>query len=240
MINLKNLIYLLPSMFKEKDTYKNSEGKGILERFLEVCGEYFNNEITPVIDDFLDIIDLDKTSEVYLNYVWEFLGKIPYSYGCIINGGKIESNLGDILKEENLPKADVRRILKYAISLYKIRGTLDFYNILFRFYGFPGKDEDPVILDDHTAQGDNEPTKLYSYYDDEMYYDSSITYDELIYCEGCSKVDLIIKSSDSWVLLNDDDPIKMGITNRIYLLLNRFRPLNVIPFDKTNVTFKYI
>ena len=53
MINLKNLIDFLPFEFKEQDTYK-VDGKGILERFLEICGNYFQEDITKDIDMFLD------------------------------------------------------------------------------------------------------------------------------------------------------------------------------------------
>ena len=36
---LKNWISFLPPKFKESDTYK-VEGKGILERFLDICSNY--------------------------------------------------------------------------------------------------------------------------------------------------------------------------------------------------------
>lgn len=206
---------------------------GILERFLEVCGNYFADDITPVIDNFLDIIDVDKASDIYLNYIWEFLGSIPYSYGAIIKGDTIESNVTSPLSKENIPKADVRRVLKYAISLYKIRGTLDFYNILLRMYGFVS-----VETDDHTSQGGNTPSSSSLYYDNEVYYDNQNTYDSVIDCQGCSEVNLTITTKDTWVDLPADNEDRLKIENRIFLLLNRFRPLNVIPFDKTNVTFK--
>lgn len=61
MTNLKNLIDFLPFEFKEQDTYK-VDGKGILERFLEICGNYFQEDITKDIDNILDIIDIDKLS----------------------------------------------------------------------------------------------------------------------------------------------------------------------------------
>ena len=59
MINLKNLIDFLPFEYKAQDTYKVN-GKGILERFLEICGEHFEDYITKDIENILDIIDIDK------------------------------------------------------------------------------------------------------------------------------------------------------------------------------------
>lgn len=48
MINLKNLIDFLPFEYKAQDTYKVN-GKGILERFLEICGEHFEDYITRIL-----------------------------------------------------------------------------------------------------------------------------------------------------------------------------------------------
>ena len=44
MIDLKKLIDFLPFEYKDQDTYK-VDGKGILERFLEICGSYFQDNI---------------------------------------------------------------------------------------------------------------------------------------------------------------------------------------------------
>lgn len=141
---------LLPRYFKDKDTYKDQNNKGILERFMEVCSEYLDTDIMadtevddpvlltnqPGLDNIIKLIDPDVTPELFLNYLWEFLGEIPYGYGLLING--TEYNPKDYsawLSKKPFPVADSRRLLKYAISLYKIRGTEKFYNILGKFYG---------------------------------------------------------------------------------------------------------
>ena len=133
--NFKDYVFrnLFPYYYRENDTYKDSSGKGILERFIEVCSEYFDKEIMPDIDNLMDIIDVDKTSNEFLNYIWQYFDYIPYAYGAIVNGNYSSTSiLNDI---NQFPRADSRRILKYAISLFKIRGTADFYRILGRFYG---------------------------------------------------------------------------------------------------------
>lgn len=80
MINLKNLIDFLPFEYKDQDTYKVN-GKGILERFLEICGEHFEDYITKDIENILDIIDIDKTPDMYLNFLGNFLEKCPLLMG---------------------------------------------------------------------------------------------------------------------------------------------------------------
>ena len=101
MINLKNLIDFLPFEFKEQDTYK-VDGKGILERFLEICGNYFQEDITKDIDNILDIIDIDKTQQRYLNYLWEFLGALPFA------------RTGEHKGVPNLSDEQIRTILKFV------------------------------------------------------------------------------------------------------------------------------
>ena len=135
---------LFPYYYQENDTYHDSQGKGILQRFTEVCSEYFDTDILedhgtqPGLDNIVNLIDVDLTPDLFLNYLWEFLGEIPYAYGLIIQGKVYDKdNLRDwIFNNTDFPQADPRKLLKYAISLYKIRGTDKFYTVLGRFYGF--------------------------------------------------------------------------------------------------------
>lgn len=82
MINLKNLIDFLPFEYKAQDTYKVN-GKGILERFLEICGEHFEDYITKDIENILDIIDIDKAPDMYLNILGNSSEKCPLLMGTL-------------------------------------------------------------------------------------------------------------------------------------------------------------
>lgn len=134
---------LLPFYYQEKDTYPDALGKGILQRFMEVCSGYFDTEILgdrgtqPGLDNILNLIDPEITPELFLNYIWEFLGEIPYAYGLIIQGKAYNKDdlRGWLFENKDFPGADPRNLLRYAISLYKIRGTDQFYKILSTFYG---------------------------------------------------------------------------------------------------------
>lgn len=159
---------LFPFWFREKDSYKDSEGRGILQRLVDVCAEYFDTHIMedesnqPGLDNIIDLIDYDTTPELFLNYLWEFLGEIPYAYGLIIQNKPYDKDdLRDWLKQYSFPKTNPRELLKYAVSLYKIRGTIEFYEILGRFYGMnlamietenggtPGTIDDTIPTYDH-------------------------------------------------------------------------------------------
>lgn len=142
--------YLFPYYYRVNDTYRDPNGKGILQRFIETCSEYFDTEIIadatqktpgdeyqPGLDNIVNLIDVEKTPELFLNYLWEFLGEIPYAYGLIVQG-KVYDKLdleGWLFNNPYFPQADPRLLLKYAISLYKIRGTEAFYRILGKYYG---------------------------------------------------------------------------------------------------------
>jgi hypothetical protein len=153
--NFKEFIYdhLLPGYVKTYDTYRDENGKGIMERFIDICSEYFNKPIED-IDGYLDILDVDKTPDIYLNQFWSFFGYIPYAYGVLYTGESYnpEQISGWMNNPEVFPRANTRKILKYAISLYKIRCTDDFYNILGRYYGvkfnvqnmYSGTAENPI------------------------------------------------------------------------------------------------
>lgn len=139
--------HLFPRYYKDQDTYKltDPEGKnrGILERFVTLCSEYFDkikdgwDPSLPGLRNIWDILDIDKTPDVFLNYFWETFGFLPYAYGVIVEGEEYSKENVDrwLNTASGFPKADTRNMLKYAISLYKIRCTPTFYEILGRFYG---------------------------------------------------------------------------------------------------------
>ena len=81
MLNLRKLIDLLPYYYKGADTYKNKDGKGIFERYLEIFGNYFEDHIVEDTSTITDIIDIENCDEIYLNHLWEFLGQMPFAQG---------------------------------------------------------------------------------------------------------------------------------------------------------------
>ena len=238
-MKLYNIFNWLPFFYKSNDTYKDGQDKGILERFLEVCGTYFQDNITPDIDNILQIIDLDKANPLFLNYIWDFLGNIPYAYGVIQNPSTWDLYSDTSLNRDtwlsssqDIPRARYRDILKYAISLYKIRGTLRFYDLLLGFYGMSCSITDPsgdMVNPNGTGL---KPITTFPLFDTNILFDVDRSiYDEMLDCLGCSEVYLTIDVSR---LPESPTNIDKG---RILLLLNRFRPLNVIPFSINNVTF---
>lgn len=65
---------LFDHYYKSNDTYQDSEGKGIFERFIDVCSGYFDTEVMPDIDNFMECLDVDKMPtyipELSLGILW--------------------------------------------------------------------------------------------------------------------------------------------------------------------------
>ena len=95
-MNLRNLINQLPFYFKEADTYKNSNGEGLLERYLQIFGKYLEDDLKPSIESMREYISVDVFSEndnsngyteivqslrgiFTSDYFWDFLGQMPYA-----------------------------------------------------------------------------------------------------------------------------------------------------------------
>lgn len=204
MINLKNLIDFLPFEFKEQDTYK-VDGKGILERFLEICGNYFQEDITKDIDNILDIIDIDKTQQRYLNYLWEFLGALPFA--------RTREHKG----VPNLSDEQIRTILKYSISLLKIRGSRKFFEILFNMYGLT------CTITDPTDGAMDKWEKVDPLYDTDYSQYDKYNYDKIYGCAQCIEVDISISGHG----FTSPTPEFKAFKQSIDKLFDRFLPYNV-------------
>ena len=163
MLNLRKLIDLLPYYYKGADTYKNKDGKGIFERYLEIFGNYFEDSIVEDTSTITDIIDIENCDEIYLNHLWEFLGQMPFAQGPQVDMEKWKVYFkGFNLKDKsnwkeactihtnsstdfNQDSDTIRALIKYSISLFKIRGTKQFFEILFRIYGLSCEIREPIL-----------------------------------------------------------------------------------------------
>ena len=245
MMNFLHLIDWLPAYFKSQDSYKDSQGKGILERYLEVCGEYFQNTNYTEINNLLDhALNPDTNHPIFINYMWEFLGCMPYAYGALNDGTLWEKYKDPTITREQWesisndikPRAHFRDLLKYTLTLYKMRGTAIFYEILGRFYDLQITVSDPGG-DYHNPNGNLSGYSIVPNYDKsdihqsgyDYYYDSTtssgdtVVYDELLSCQVCVPVTMYIGVDED---LRNDYPFQ----KRVCDLLNRFRPIHVGEF----------
>jgi len=104
----------LPDYFKLQDSYKDANGRGLLERYLENFGLELDEELYNYLQDFMNIIDPEITQD-------KFLPLIAYTLGDPLN----------VNGDKNL----YRKILRYAVSIYKIKGTIPSYKLFFNLLG---------------------------------------------------------------------------------------------------------
>lgn len=238
---------LFPAYYKDYDTYKDKNGKGILERFIEVCSNYLDTDIIPDIDNFMDILDVDVTPDIFLNYFWEYFDYIPYAYGVLVKGVPFtKENVASWLNTpDGFPKADTRSILKYAVSLYKIRCTQDFYTILGRFYGVRFELEEILFDDGYSNKPSNNPGINYrfigaifedvvsTYSGENKYYGDWKGLYPYGDCTSCTtiKANIYIPKGMYDAIQDNIDNVKNAFVN----LLNKYIPVNVKPFTKDTI-----
>lgn len=112
----------LPAYFTNNDSYQDANGEGLLKRYLRNYGMELDEEFKPYIDNFLDLFDAAICETTLLPHLSFILG-LPISL--------------------DNTEATYRKVLKYAIRLYKIKGTAGSYKMLFNFIGL-----DITILED--------------------------------------------------------------------------------------------
>lgn len=125
---------------------------------------------------------------------------MPFAYGNTIdaqkwaeyfNGFYSDSKLQELSKLWIIPKegpltltsTQVRNILKYSISLFKIRGTSEFFEIMMRLYGLTCVVTDPAKADSYDGWVKGNP-----HFDQYYQYDDKYTYDNTFDCSQCIPV----------------------------------------------------
>lgn len=209
---------------RENDTYKNKDGEGILERFMQVCGEYLDDELTPDIDTLLDNLNPLTTDEYFINLIWEYYGFIPYAYGVMQDSKYYDKyELTQTLNRKDL-KVDYRNLLKYAISLYKIRCTPLFYEVLGKFYGLE------IDITEPTGDKINKSTV----YDRQAYYNQESQYNQDIDCLECLELTVKVKILNENILSPKElENIKEGTV----FILNKYLPLHIEELTTSSIIF---
>lgn len=237
MIDLQNLIDFFPYYFKENDSYK-VDGKGLLERFLNICGDYFQQYPLADIDSFLENLDVNKTNIIFVNNFWKFFGELPFAQGPIIDPEIFTKTFTGFNFDEAIEAAtlsneaytgnstvDYRSLIKYSVSLFKIRGTQQFFDIMFRLYGMNVAIEIPSGEDpfqrDHISKFDVEGID----------YDKA-TFDNYYRCQNCSEVTFNITLPSKLVADLRKQSIILHYINQISSFINRFVPFYINPIIK--------
>lgn len=187
--------------YRENDSYKDNAGRGILERLMTVCGVELQQELVPKLEGLIDQLDPETAADEYLSEIAYKLGRPP-------------DILGDI---------DAYRImLTQIISIYKVKGTIKSYELLFALLGMS------VEVQEHFP-----PENLY---DNELTYDGD-GFDEYLYdetpCEvGCIEYTLIYDNLPGYTIA----PLEPEIKARLISMIEEF----IQPIDCKLRSLRYI
>lgn len=99
----------LPNYFKEKDSYKDGNNEGLLERYLEIFCTEIDNELSPYLDEVLSITDAEQLSTL----------KSPTSDDLIQHLSSLFGNPPDIGSEIQYIK-----LIRYIKYILQTKGTL--------------------------------------------------------------------------------------------------------------------
>lgn len=179
------IINLFPRYFHQNDSYKNYEGKGFFVRYLESFGEEFDEEIYPFVANFMDLFDTIKTPDRLLGHLSFILGIPP----------TVDNNF-----------TVYRRVLAFAVQLYKIKGTAKSYELLFDLLGLKIKIQEEV------------PANAVVY-DAGFIYDDSKVYD--FDCATCSYYSILYYDPN-----NPLQPVSQTILDKFSLVICFLEPIN--------------
>jgi len=147
----------LPLYFKENDTYKDGNDEGLLERYLEIFCTEIDNEVSPFIDELLDITDAEALSGLTRDNPMEFLNVLS----------DVFTNPPDIGTEVQYVK-----LIRHIIWILKTRGTRRSLELFLALFGY--------AIDTLTEAAaspniyDLTPTALL--YDDDKVYDAGFAF----------------------------------------------------------------
>ena len=176
---------LLPDEVLNRDSYKNTENKGLLERYLNNFGEELDQNLEPYLTNFLDLLDPRICDPKYLTPLSFILGLPP----------SIDKNI-----------STYRKILSYAIQIYKLKGTKKSYQLLFNLIGISIEIVEEI------------PRKA-ARYDDNILYDETTNYDDE--CDACSYYSILYYDP-----AHPLDPVPQDILDLFSSIICFLQPIN--------------
>lgn len=96
----------LPNYIIDNDSYKDINGKGFVERYLEIFGAELDDEYLPELEGIINQKNPQLTNADFLDYIAGQLGDLP-----------------NISKDT----AHYRNILSFIVSIWAIKGTIKSY-----------------------------------------------------------------------------------------------------------------
>lgn len=184
-----------PNAIQETDSYIDGFGEGLLRRYLRAYGVELDEEFMPYITTFVDIIDIESCPDKYLPL--------------------LATLLGNPATPDTTP-AIYRKVLAYAIQIYKVKGTAESFQLMGNLLGLS------LTIVEATPRRrityDNKPSMVS--YDQGHIYDSTDDY--------CSAYWLGYSSTDDTTSPFTQNAISQVTLDKIQRVLCFLQPINAI------------
>lgn len=190
---------LFPNFHKENDTNKDINDRGLLERYLDVPSEELEDNFKPMAENYLEIVDMQACDPKFLNHIAYALGNPP-----------------DVVNNETL----YRRLLQEIVTVFKIKGTIPSYQILFNLLGYS------ITITEYPCDKVLYDDGVHTYDDGVSFYDK--------YCCTCSEYSIAFSN-----YLNDCSdpttfsPLSQTILDNLYKIIFYIEPINAKLRDLT-------
>jgi len=157
----------LPQFFKENDSYKDGNGEGLLERYMEIFCAEIDNEVSPYVDELLDITDAEALSSLTRDNPTELLRHIAELFGNPPDIGTTATYAGG-----PDPEPEYIVLIRYIRHILQTKGTTRSLMYFLAIYGY---EVDSLTESSVTASHyDETPTVLE--YDSASEYDFGFTF----------------------------------------------------------------
>lgn len=157
----------LPQYFKEHDSYKDGNGEGLLERYLEIfCGE-MDTEVTPFIDELLDITDAEALPGLTRTNPTELLQYLSDLFGNPPDVGTAETYAGG-----PDPEPEYLALIRYITHILKTKGTTQGITYFLALYGY----EIDTLTESSTTSSHYDETPTPLEYDQGTQYDKGFVF----------------------------------------------------------------
>lgn len=203
-MNIKDFLWdLFPYFYYKYDTYKDVDGKGLLQRLVETLGTGVDEEVMVYLDEnsnkyYLNNLDASKVDIKLIDHLSETLGTPPSIFD----------------------DSEYRKLLQYIVPIYKIKGTLLSYKLFLNLLGFD------VQLVEHAPEETTLTSTIPSIYDIGTIYDDILLYDtdltELsLGCKYCSEYSLVLTQIGP-------NQLTLELIEKIKQVLFLIEPINAI------------
>lgn len=154
----------LPVFFKVNDSYKDGNDEGLLERYLEIFCAEIDGELSPYIDEVLDITDAEALSGLTRDNPTELLTHISELFGDPPDIGTGLAYSGD---EDNYIA-----LIRYIANILRTRGTTKSLEYFLALYDY----EIDTLTESTDTIGIYDATPTVLEYDSGSEYDGGFTF----------------------------------------------------------------